>query len=30
LTITNRIILTGAQSVLSAELGGGFTTGERD
>jgi multidrug efflux pump subunit AcrA (membrane-fusion protein) len=30
LSPTNRIILTGAQSVLSAELGGGFTTGERD
>jgi hypothetical protein len=30
LSVTNRIILTGAQSVLSAELGGGFTTGERD
>jgi len=31
LTATNRIVVTGAQSVLSAELsGGGFTTGERD
>jgi multidrug efflux pump subunit AcrA (membrane-fusion protein) len=30
LSPTTRIILTGAQSVLSAELGGGFTTGERD
>jgi multidrug efflux pump subunit AcrA (membrane-fusion protein) len=30
LSATNRIIVTGAQSVLSAELGGGFTTGERD
>jgi multidrug efflux pump subunit AcrA (membrane-fusion protein) len=31
LAATNRIVVTGAQSVLSAELsGGGFTTGERD
>jgi len=31
LSATNRIIVTGVQTVLSAELsGGGFTTGERD
>jgi multidrug efflux pump subunit AcrA (membrane-fusion protein) len=30
ISITNQIIVTGAQSVLSAELGGGFTTGNRD
>lgn len=31
LAATNRIVVTGAQSVLSAELsGGGFNTGERD
>ncbi|HUC86583.1 MAG TPA: hypothetical protein VL970_15410 [Candidatus Acidoferrales bacterium] len=30
LSATNRIVVTGAESVLSAELGGGFTTGERD
>jgi len=31
LTPTNRIITSGAQTVLSAELSGGaFTTGERD
>jgi len=31
LSATNRIVVTGAQSVLSAELsGGGFSTGERD
>jgi hypothetical protein len=31
LSATNRIVVTGAQTVLSAELsGGGFNTGERD
>jgi len=31
LSATNRIIVSGAQSVLSAELsGGGFSTGQRD
>lgn len=30
LSATNHIVVTGAQAVLSAELGGGFTTGERD
>jgi hypothetical protein len=30
LAATNSIVVTGAQTVLSAELGGGFTTGERD
>lgn len=31
LSATNRIVISGAQSVLSAELSaGGFTTGERD
>ncbi|HEY4416976.1 MAG TPA: hypothetical protein VGO57_14900 [Verrucomicrobiae bacterium] len=31
LSVTNQIVITGAQTVLSTELsGGGFTTGERD
>ncbi len=30
LMATNRIVTSGAQTILSAELGGGFTTGERD
>ena len=30
LSATNRIVVVGAQSVLSAELGGGFTSGMRD
>ena len=30
LTATNRIVVVGAQTVLSAELGGGFTSGMRD
>ena len=31
LSATNRLVVTGAQSLLSAELSsGGFTTGERD
>lgn len=30
LSATNRIVIGGAQTVLSSELGGGFTTGDRD
>ncbi|MEI7534567.1 MAG: hypothetical protein WCK57_09370 [Verrucomicrobiae bacterium] len=30
LTATNRIVVTGAQTILSAELGSGFSTGQRD
>ena len=30
LSATNRIVVSGAQTVLSAELGGGFNTGTRD
>jgi hypothetical protein len=31
LSATNRVVVTGAQTVLSAELsGGGFNTGQRD
>jgi hypothetical protein len=30
LSVTNRIVTTGAQTILSAELGGGFGTGGRD
>lgn len=30
LAATNRIVVSGAQTILSAELGGGFTTGGRD
>ena len=30
LTVTNRIVVSGAQTILSAELGSGFSTGQRD
>jgi len=30
LSATNRVVVTGAQTILSAELGGGFTSGMRD